>query len=45
MAVFLGAVLAGSKASSREAKLSEIGRSGAMYITYDSAQRPPLKKI
>ncbi|MCL1825843.1 MAG: hypothetical protein FWG26_07895 [Betaproteobacteria bacterium] len=36
--------LSGSKATSREAQLSEIGRSGTMWITYNAAQRPPLKK-
>jgi hypothetical protein len=37
--------LSGPKATSREEQLSEIGRSESMWITYDIAQRPPLKRI
>ncbi|MFY9479013.1 MAG: hypothetical protein WAQ08_15315 [Aquabacterium sp.] len=36
--------LSGSKASSRNDKLHEIGRSGRMSITYEAAVRPPLEK-
>ena len=36
--------LSGSNAPSRNAKLSEIGRSGKMKISYMKATRPPLTK-
>jgi hypothetical protein len=37
--------LAGSKASSREGQLGEIGRSGSMFITYEQAARPPVVRV
>jgi hypothetical protein len=36
--------LAGPSPGTRNQQLSEIGRSGKMYITYEQAKRPPLKK-
>jgi len=36
--------LAEPKATSREAQLLEIGRSGSLWVTYEAARRPPLKK-
>lgn len=37
--------LSGSKKSSRDQQLIEIGSSGQMTITYLQAQRPPLKEV
>jgi len=36
--------LSGPKAASREAQLVEIGRAKSLQITYEAAQRPPLKR-
>lgn len=36
--------LSGSRAATREQRLNEIGRAGKMFITYERAARPLLKK-